>query len=161
MGAKAPFFMITKITDTCTKVVNSGVAYYFIGHVTIIVKNNRITVQSNSQRDLLERLTDAERFFYDIVFDDIADKMGASNAEELVEVWVVAGYFTFQQNLADWDKVAGNSKEFIYYSGIEAGNPSGSTSNVKQILFKTGSLVLISQTVSYNEFNQVIKIEAL
>ena len=40
--------------------------------------------------------------------------------------------------LSAWDITSGNSIEFTYYTGIEAGNPSGTTTNVKTKVYKRG-----------------------
>ena len=58
----------------------------------------------------------------------------------------------------NWDNIAGNSLEFIYYAGIEAGNPSGSTSNVKNIIYKKGVSTEITKTLVYNASDKVISI---
>ena len=73
--------MIEKIGQA-TKLTNQGIVYYFLGDVTIIVKNERITVQSSSQLALLDRLTIPEACEYNIVFDTLplVDKKGATTA---------------------------------------------------------------------------------
>lgn len=150
--------MITKLTDSCTKFTNDDIVYYFLLSNTIIVKNEIITIQSNSQRDLLERLTTEERCLYNIVFADVLDKMGATTAEELVDLWVISGLFSQVIQTSTWSGIAGNSKELVYYVGVEAGNPSGSTDNVKTITFKTGATIILVQTLTYNSSDNVLTI---
>lgn len=149
--------MITKLTNSCTKFANDDIIYYFLASNTIIVKNDKITIQSNSQRDLLERLTVPERKLYDLVYADIADKMGTTTAEQLVEVWVASGYFNVASTTV-WNEVIGNSKELVYYTGIEAGNPSGNTNNVKTIIYKSLAVVVFNQDITYNSADNVLTI---
>jgi hypothetical protein len=61
-------------------------------------------------------------------------------------------------DLANWTLVAGNSIEYTYYTGIAAGNPSGSTSNVETIVYKQGATTIITQTISYNASDLAISI---
>ncbi len=58
--------------------------------------------------------------------------------------------------LANWNLKAGNSTEYTYYTGIDGGNPSGSTSNVRLITYKQGATTIITQTISYNAADLVI-----
>jgi hypothetical protein len=59
----------------------------------------------------------------------------------------------------NWTVVAGNFQEFEYYAGIEAGNPSGTTDNMKSIKNFTASSELIStQIYEYDILDRVIKI---
>lgn len=60
--------------------------------------------------------------------------------------------------LANWTLTAGNSIEYNYYTGVAAGNPSGSTSNVETIVYKQGITTIITQTISYNGSDLVISI---
>lgn len=60
--------------------------------------------------------------------------------------------------LANWNLKAGNSTEYTYYTGIDGGNPSGSTSNVRLITYKQGATTIITQTISYNASDLVISI---
>ncbi len=60
--------------------------------------------------------------------------------------------------LANWNLKAGNSTEYTYYTGIDTGNPSGSTSNVKLIVYKEGISTILTQTISYNASDLVISI---
>ena len=59
---------------------------------------------------------------------------------------------------SEFGVIPGNSREFVYYAGIEAGNPSGSTENVKTITYKKGSIVEATQTYTYDALNRVILI---
>jgi hypothetical protein len=150
---------ISKIADYCTKLSRDGKNYYFMPHITIITKNNRITVQSSSQHMLLERLTTQERNVYDIDFDtlDLADRLSTSNAVELVEKWIETNLFQITTDTSNVP-TPGNSKLIIYYPGVEAGNPSGDTTNAKFIEYYTGATLILRRTIAYNAQNQPISI---
>lgn len=62
-------------------------------------------------------------------------------------------------DLDTWDKIAGNSKEFTYYSGVTPENPSGNK-NVESILFKTGVTTILTQSFTYDSEDDVITITA-
>ena len=53
------------------------------------------------------------------------------------------------QKLGVWDSIICNSKVFTFYSGIEAGNPSGVVDNIKLIEYKTGGVTQITQTYTW------------
>ncbi len=38
----------------------------------------------------------------------------------------------------NWTGTPGNRVEYVYYTGIEPENPSGTTGNVKQIVYRDG-----------------------
>lgn len=59
---------------------------------------------------------------------------------------------------ANWSSIIGNSVEYNYYAGLAAGNPSGSTSNVETVVYKTGVSTSFTQTFEYDLTNKVIKI---
>jgi len=59
-----------------------------------------------------------------------------------------------------WDKIIGNSKEFVFYSGVEAGNPSGSVDNIKTIAYKTGATLILTQTFAWTATNKILSITA-
>lgn len=59
---------------------------------------------------------------------------------------------------ANWTTVIGNSIEYTYYAGVEAGNPTGATTNVKTIAYKTGITTIFTQTIAYNAADSVISI---
>lgn len=73
-----------------------------------------------------------------------------------IETEVVA--MSLSLTYTNWDSTAGNSLEFIYYAGIEPGNPSGSTDNVKQIIYKKGVSTELTKEFSYNSANKVVSI---
>lgn len=60
--------------------------------------------------------------------------------------------------LANWTLTAGNSIEYTYYAGVEGGNPSGTTTNVKTIVYKQGVTTIVTQTIAYNAADLVISI---
>jgi hypothetical protein len=62
-------------------------------------------------------------------------------------------------NLDVWDSVAGNSKEFTYYSGISAENPSGEK-NVESIIYKTGVTTVVTRTFTWDADDDVLSITA-
>jgi len=53
--------------------------------------------------------------------------------------------------LASWDSVAGNSILYVYYTGVGAGNPSGSKENIKTITYKQGAITVLTQTFAWND----------
>ena len=55
-----------------------------------------------------------------------------------------------------WDKIAGNSIQYSYYTGVAAGNPSGNENNLKSIIHKTGATTVFTITYSYDINNRVI-----
>jgi hypothetical protein len=59
---------------------------------------------------------------------------------------------------ANWTSIVGNSIEITYYSGVAAGNPSGSTSNIETTVYKTGASVAFTQTMTYNAANLVTSV---
>lgn len=59
--------------------------------------------------------------------------------------------------LENWDKIAGNSKDFIYYTGVTSTNPSGAE-NIRNIKYITGTTTIITQTFHYDVNNKIIKI---
>ena len=61
--------------------------------------------------------------------------------------------------LSTWTSIAGNSKEFTYYTGVEAGNPSG-TANIKTVTYKTGATTVVTQTYAWDATDNVITITA-
>lgn len=60
--------------------------------------------------------------------------------------------------LESFSEIAGNSIEYTYYAGVEAGNPSGTTTNVKTIVYKTGVTTIITKTIAYDANDLVISI---
>ena len=62
-------------------------------------------------------------------------------------------------NLSAWDAVAGNSKEFTYYSGVSAENPSGEK-NVESIIYKTGITTIVTRTFTWDADDDVLTITA-
>lgn len=59
---------------------------------------------------------------------------------------------------SNWAYLSGNSIEYTYYAGVEAGNPSGTTTNVKTAAFKTGVSTIFTQTFAYDANDLVISI---
>lgn len=56
-----------------------------------------------------------------------------------------------------WTKIVGNTVEYTYYSGVEAGNPSG-TENIKEIIYKKHDVIIFTQLYSWNESDNPLKI---
>jgi hypothetical protein len=73
------------------------------------------------------------------------------------EINNIKNYLEFQ----NWDNITGNSLEFVYYTGVEPGNPSGSTNNVKHIIYKKGTVTELTKTLAYNSNDKVISIVAI
>lgn len=60
--------------------------------------------------------------------------------------------------LANWGIAPGQGKVFTYYTGVESGNPSGNTTNIKTIVYQNNGNTLLTKTISYNATNNVISI---
>jgi len=65
--------------------------------------------------------------------------------------------------LNNWDKVAGNNREIVYYpsepAGTTAGNPSGNK-NAQSIAYKKAGVTVFTQTFTYDSDDDVINITA-
>ena len=60
--------------------------------------------------------------------------------------------------LANFDMIPGNNINITYYTGIDTGNPSGSTDNAYIIVYTTGTTIIATKTLSYNSANNVISV---
>lgn len=64
------------------------------------------------------------------------------------------------EELENWTNIAGNSKEFTYYTDAGGGaNPSGNN-NVATVLYKTGVTTVLTQTFIYDINDNVLSITA-
>lgn len=54
--------------------------------------------------------------------------------------------------------IPGGSVTNTYYTGVAAGNPSGSTANIHTKEFSFASSVLFTQTFTYNAANNILSI---
>ncbi len=61
-------------------------------------------------------------------------------------------------NRQAWGDIPGNSVVTTYYSGVAAGNPSGSTSNIQTITYLTGATTVFTKTVAYNADDLIVSI---
>lgn len=62
---------------------------------------------------------------------------------------------------SNWTSVPGNYSNFEYYTGVEIGNPSGSTNNLKRIKYFDGNNVLqFVENFEYNAADQIVHIKA-
>ena len=58
-----------------------------------------------------------------------------------------------------WLTVIGNSIEYEKYTGVETGNPSGSTENVKKEIYKDGlDVIQFVNVYTYDIVNDILKI---
>ena len=58
----------------------------------------------------------------------------------------------------NWTSTKGNRSEYVYYAGVEAGNPSGNIENIKQIDNYNGYNVLIfSINYEWDTSDRVVK----
>lgn len=62
--------------------------------------------------------------------------------------------------IASWGMVIGNSIAISYFAGVAARNPSGTTTNIDTIAYKTGGVTKISQEFTYNAVDDITLIEA-
>jgi len=60
--------------------------------------------------------------------------------------------------LANFDMIPGNNIDITYYTGVNAGNPSGNTNNIYTIVYSTGATVVATKTLSYNAADNVISV---
>ena len=80
------------------------------------------------------------------------------------------GVLTVLENTDDlerdvWDQIPGNSSEFENYVGVLApsgnfGNPSGTTTNVKTITYKTGAAAIYYRDLEWAADDTILKITA-
>lgn len=62
-------------------------------------------------------------------------------------------------NLAqNWDTVQNNSIAYTYYTGVEAGNPSGTATNVKTKEYKKAGKTIFTQTFTYNAADDILTV---
>lgn len=73
----------------------------------------------------------------------------------LVTLNKISNYLEFES----WDKIIGNSLIMSYYTGIEAGNPTGNA-NIKQMVYKRGVTTIVTTTYSYDATDKVISVVA-
>jgi hypothetical protein len=65
----------------------------------------------------------------------------------------------FESNtIENFNLTPGNSFEITYYSGVTSGNPSGSTTNIENIIYKSGATVIATKTLEYDVNNNILKI---
>lgn len=57
---------------------------------------------------------------------------------------------------ANWTVTIGNSIEYTYYAGVEAGNPSGTVTNIKTVVYKQGVTTMWTETIAYNAADLII-----
>lgn len=63
-------------------------------------------------------------------------------------------------HLGIWDFITGNSKVLAFYAGVEAGNPSGATTNLKTIIYKTGITTILTRTFAWTAGDALLSITA-
>lgn len=59
---------------------------------------------------------------------------------------------------ANWTKLLNNSIENVFYVGIEAGNPSGSTDNIKEVIYKTSNVQVFKEVITYDASDNILTI---
>jgi hypothetical protein len=64
-------------------------------------------------------------------------------------------------NLQGWTLTEGNSKEITYFTGVNARNPSGSTSNIDTVVYKINATVVVTEEFTYDASDRVTKIEGV
>lgn len=70
----------------------------------------------------------------------------------------VSNYSFLELSNDIWQNIPNRSIEFTYYTGIEAGNPSGTTTNVKTAILKDGVTTVITKTYTYDVADSVLTI---
>lgn len=85
---------------------------------------------------------------------------------QLRNLQLLAGQVTTSQELLlivqreGWTLIAGNSLDITYFAGVDARNPSGSTTNVDTIEYVDSSGVVLTQEFTYNADDLVTNITA-
>ena len=59
--------------------------------------------------------------------------------------------------IENFNLTPGNIIEITYYTGVEPGNPSGTT-NIKTVIYKSGSTTIATKTLEYDASDNIIKI---
>lgn len=67
-------------------------------------------------------------------------------------------FFDSSSSLTNVSITPGNSIEVTYYSGVAAGNPSGTTTNIETLVYKSGTTVIATKTIEYNAADDITKI---
>lgn len=60
-----------------------------------------------------------------------------------------------------WAAIPGNSCELSYFAGIDARNPSGTVGNLDTVLYKTGATTIVTQELTYDILDNVVKVEGI
>jgi hypothetical protein len=79
------------------------------------------------------------------------------NAYNLIDL-LSQSFFNKITSAENFDLVPGNSVEITYYSGVAAGNPSGTTDNIETIVYKTGATIIATKTLEYDLADNIIKV---
>lgn len=61
-----------------------------------------------------------------------------------------------QGGVAAFAGTPGGSKVYVYYTGVEGGNPSGETDNIKTITYNRNGQTLYTETYTYNVDNKIL-----
>lgn len=59
---------------------------------------------------------------------------------------------------ANWNTIEGNITTITKYAGVEAGNPSGNTANIKTIVCSNAGGVVFTRTLTYDTLDDVANI---
>jgi hypothetical protein len=79
------------------------------------------------------------------------------NAYNLIDL-LSQSFFNNITSAENFNLTPGNSLEITYYGGVTLGNPSGSTANIENIIYKSGATTIATKTLEYDANNNIIKI---
>lgn len=128
----------------------------FTGNTFDVNVGNQITGFSTElkQDTIIDRLDDIKDFTGSTFGFDTSTGDTTIDTLRVVLENVVRNHLIY----SNWEFVAGNKKEFTYYSGVEAGNPSGTVDNIKTLVFKDGVGTVLTQTLAYDVSDRIITI---
>ena len=79
------------------------------------------------------------------------------NAYNLIDL-LSQSFFNNIASTENFNLTSGNVIEITYYTGIEPGNPSGTTTNIETVIYKSGSTTVVTKTLEYDANDNLIKI---
>lgn len=106
----------------------------------VFVKN----INVNSDKKIAESLWDME----------VSGSTSLLQESHIAETERIHNYLQYD----NWEYIKGNSKVYTYYTSMEADNPSGSLTNIKTITYLKNSTLLLTQTLSYNLNDKILRI---
>ena len=134
------------------------------GNFVVLIQNSKETIIPINNFDYDKFTADT------IAFKDVIEKnqVTAEIATIKDEAGVLIGdytalvaylsYFNPSNGIAEWELIPDNNIDLIYYSGVEAGNPSGNVYNVKNRIYKQGTTAITTIIYTYDSLDRIINI---